>query len=108
MAFWFPSVVDAVRNALALQSGMQRRNVDIPKDIRIEFRVGVNVGDVIIEGDDIHGDGVNIAARSEGLCEPGVVYVSGEVYDQVAGKLAASFENLGEQSVKNIAKPVRV
>jgi adenylate cyclase len=104
----FPSVVDGVRNALSLQGAMRRRNTDIPEEIRIEFRVGVNLGDVIIEGDDIHGDGVNIAARLEGLCEPGEVYVSGEVHDQVAGKLEASFENLGEQTVKNIAKPVRI
>lgn len=104
----FPSAVDAVRNALAIQNAMRRRNVDIPEEIRIEFRVGVNVGDVIIEGDDIHGDGVNIAARLEGLCEPGEVYVSGTVYDQTVGKLEASFEDLGEQTVKNISKPVRV
>ncbi len=104
----FPSVVDAVRNALAIQGAMRRRNADVPEEARIEFRVGVNVGDVIIEGDDIHGDGVNVAARLEGLCEPGEVYVSGVVYDQAAGKLEASFEDLGEQTVRNIAKPVQV
>ncbi|MHC4434889.1 MAG: adenylate/guanylate cyclase domain-containing protein [Planctomycetota bacterium] len=104
----FPSAVDAVRNALSIQGAMRRRNSDIPEDIRIELRVGINVGDVIIEGDDIHGDGVNVAARLEGLCEPGKVYVSGTVYDQADGKLEASFEDLGEQTVKNIAKPVRV
>jgi adenylate cyclase len=104
----FPSAVDAVRNALAIQSLMRQRNMGIPEEIRIEFRVGVNVGDVIIEGDDIHGDGVNIAARLEGLCKPGEVYVSGTVYDQADGKLEASFEDLGEQTVKNIEKPVRV
>jgi adenylate cyclase len=104
----FPSAVDAVRNALAIQDAMRRRNSDIAEEIRIEFRVGVNVGDVIIEGDDIHGDGVNIAARLESLCEPGGIYVSGTAYDQADGKLEASFEDLGEQTVKNIAKPVRV
>jgi adenylate cyclase len=104
----FPSIVDAVRNALAIQGAMRRRNADVTEEARIEFRVGVNLGDVIIEGDDIHGDGVNVAARLEGLCEPGEVYVSGVVYDQAAGKLEASFEDLGEQTVKNIAKPVRV
>jgi adenylate cyclase len=104
----FPSVVDTVHCSLAIQSAMRLRNVFIREDMRIQFRVGVNVGDVIIEADDIHGDGVNIAARLEGLCEPGEVCVSGEVHDQVAGKLSASFENLGEQTVKNIAKPVRV
>ncbi|MFT5181413.1 MAG: adenylate cyclase [Alphaproteobacteria bacterium] len=104
----FPSVVDAVRNAISIQAVMRRRNADIAAEMRIVFRVGVNVGDVIIEGDDIHGDGVNIAARMEGLCEPGEVYVSGVVYEQAVGKLEASFEDLGEQTVKNIAKPVRV
>jgi adenylate cyclase len=104
----FPSAVDAVRNALSIQGAIRRRNSDIPKDIKIELRVGVNVGDVIIEGDDIHGDGVNVAARLEGLCEPGEIFVSGTVYDQADGKLEASFEDLGEQTVKNIAKPVRV
>ncbi|NKB48962.1 MAG: tetratricopeptide repeat protein [Alphaproteobacteria bacterium] len=104
----FPSAVDAVRNALAIQAAVGQRNADAPQDTRLEFRVGINVGDIIVEGDDIHGDGVNVAARLEGLCEPGGVYVSGTVYDQAAGKLAASFEDLGAQSVKNIAKPVRV
>ena len=87
----FPSIVDAVRNALAIQGAIRRRNADVPEATRIEFRFGINVGDVIVEGDDIHGDGVNIAARLEGLCEPGEVYVSGTVYDQAAGKLEAWF-----------------
>lgn len=104
----FPSAVDAVRNALAVQGEMRRFNEGVPEDNKIEFRVGINVGDVIVEGDDIHGDGVNVAARLEGLCEPGGVYVSGTVYDHAAGKLAVSFEDLGEQTVKNIAKPVRI
>jgi TolB-like protein len=104
----FPSAVDAVHNALALQSAMRGRNAYVSENNRIDFRVGINVGDVIIEGDDIHGDGVNVAARLEGLCEPGEVYVSGTVFDQADGKLEASFEDLGEQTVKNIAKPVRV
>ena len=104
----FPSAVDAVRNAIEFQGAIRRRNADVPQETRIEFRVGINVGDVIVEGDDIHGDGVNVASRLEGLCGPGEVYVSGTVYDQVAGRLAASYEDLGEQTVKNIAKPVRV
>jgi TolB-like protein len=104
----FPSAVDAVRNALDIQGAVRRRNTDVAEENRIEFRVGINVGDVIVEGDDIHGDGVNVASRLEGLCGPGEVYVSGTVYDQAAGKLAAAFEDLGEQTVKNIAKPVRV
>jgi adenylate cyclase len=104
----FPSAVDAVRNALSIQGAMRRRNADVIGEDKIVFRVGINVGDVIIEGDDIHGDGVNVAARLEGLCEPGEVYVSGTIYDQAAGKLEALFEDLGEQTVKNIARPVRV
>ena len=104
----FPSAIDAVRSALAIQEDMRRRNANVPEDARLDYRVGINVGDVIIEGDDIHGDGVNVAARLEGLCDPGGVYISGTVYDQAAGKLEASFEDLGEQTVKNIAKPVRV
>jgi adenylate cyclase len=104
----FPSAVDAVRNALDIQGVMARRNADLAEDRRMEFRVGINLGDVIIEGDDIHGDGVNVAARLEGLCEPGGVYVSGSVFDQVDGKLDAWFDDLGEQTVKNLARPVRV
>ena len=104
----FPSAVDAVRNALAVQRAMQQHNESVPPDHRIEFRVGINLGDVIVEGDDIHGDGVNVAARLEGLCGPGEVYVSGSIHDQTAGKLAASFDDLGEQTVKNIARPVRI
>ncbi len=104
----FGSAVDAVRNALDIQGAMHRRNADVPEGIRIEYRAGLNVGDVIVEGDDIHGDGVNVASRLEGLCAPGEVYVSGTVHDHVEGKLAASFEDLGEQTGKNLAKPVRV
>ena len=103
----FPSAVDAVRNALAIQTAMSGRNDALPEDRQIMFRVGINIGDVIVEGDDIHGDGVNVAARLEGLCGPGEVYASGAVYDQAAGKLPVSFEDLGERTVKNIAKPIR-
>ncbi len=104
----FPSAVAAVRNALAVQSAMAGRDSNLPENNRIRYRVGINLGDVIVEGDDIHGDGVNVAARLEGLCGPGEVYVSGTVHDHVVGKLAASFDDLGEQTVKNISKPVRV
>ena len=83
----FPSAVDAVRNALAIQSAMTGYNAELAENQRLVFRVGINVGDVIIEGEDIHGDGVNIAARLEGICQPSEVYVSGTVYDQAAGKL---------------------
>ncbi len=104
----FGSAVDAVRNGLAIQAEMGQRNLNVAEKDRIAFRVGINVGDVIIDGDDIHGDGVNVAARLEGLCEPGAVYVSASVYDQVMGKLDASFDDLGEQTIKNIARPVIV
>jgi TolB-like protein len=104
----FPSAVDAVRNALAIQTAMAGHNADLPEHRKIVFRVGINLGDVIIEGDDIHGDGVNVAARLEGLCKPGEVYISGNVHEQVAGKLDTIFDDLGEQTVKNISKPVRV
>jgi len=103
----FTSAVAAVRSALEVQGAMRRLNAEVPEDTRIEFRIGINVGDVIIEGDDVHGDGVNVAARLEGLCGPGEVYVAGTVYDQAEGKLAAVFEDLGTRTVKNITKPVR-
>jgi adenylate cyclase len=104
----FPSAVDAVRNALAVQAAVRRQNADVSEADRITFRIGINVGDVIVEGDDIHGDGVNVAARLEGLCEPGEVYVSGTVHDQIGSRLAAAFDDLGEKTVKNMARPVRV
>ena len=104
----FPSVVDAVRCAVEVQRGMVERNSAVSADKRIEFRVGINLGDVIVDGDDIFGDGVNIAARLEALAEPGGIWVSRMVHDQVRDKLPYPFEDLGEQSVKNIARPVRV
>jgi len=103
----FPSAVDAVRNALQVFGAMRECNADVPEKDRIEFRVGITVGDVIVEGEDIHGDGVNVAARLQALCEPGEIYVSVTVYDQAAGKLAASFEDLGVKTLKNIRRPVR-
>jgi len=104
----FPSAVDAVRSALAIQSAVTRQNAELPADQRLVFRVGINLGDVIIEGDDMLGDGVNVAARLEKLCEPGEVCVSASVNEQVAGKLDAAFEFLGERSVRNISRPVGV
>jgi TolB-like protein/class 3 adenylate cyclase/thioredoxin-like negative regulator of GroEL len=105
----FPSVVDAVQCAAHVQAGMKERAAaEMQEDRRIVFRVGVNLGDVIVEGDDLYGDGVNVAARLEGICEPGGVYISGSAHDQVAEKCKLSFEDLGERSVKNIARPVRV
>ena len=104
----FPSVVDAVKCAAAIQDDLAARNADVPADKRIEFRIGVNLGDVIVEGDDIYGDGVNIAARLQELCAPGGVAVSAVVFDQVDGKLDLAFDDLGEKRAKNIAKPLRV
>jgi len=98
----FASVVDAVACAVAIQEGMAARNQDLPEDRRIEFRIGVHLGDVMIEGDDLYGDGVNVAARLEGLAEPGGICISQQALDQVETKLELPFEDLGEQQVKNI------
>jgi len=102
----FPSVVDAVRCAVDVQRGMAERNADVPAEQRIEFRFGINVGDIIIDGDDIFGDGVNVAARLQTLAEPGGICVSRVVRDQVLDKLGFTFEDLGPQDMKNIALPV--
>ena len=104
----FASVVDAVRCAVEIQRGMIDRNADFPEDRRIVFRIGINLGDVIVEPDDIHGDGVNVAARLEGLAEPGGVCISGTAHDQVRDRLPYVFTEKGEQTVKNISRPVRV
>jgi TolB-like protein/Flp pilus assembly protein TadD len=104
----FVSVVDAVRCAVDIQRGMAERNVEVPADRRIEFRVGINVGDIISDDNDIYGDGVNVAARLEALADPGGIMVSRNVHDQVRDKLSFGFEDMGEQSVKNIARPIGV
>jgi adenylate cyclase len=104
----FASVVDAVRCAVAVQQAMPERDSGIGADNRIELRIGINLGDVIVEGDDLYGDGVNIAARIEALADPGRVLVSNTVHDHVRDRLPFLFEDLGEQRVKNIARPVRV
>jgi len=104
----FASVVDAVRCAVAIQRGLPEREAVVPEERRIGFRMGINVGDVIAEEHDIFGDGVNVAARLEGLAEPGGICISRMVRDQIRDKLPYQFEDLGEQSVKNIARPVRV
>jgi adenylate cyclase len=102
----FASVVDAVGCAVEIQREMAARNAEVPSDKRIEFRIGINLGDVIVEGDDIYGDGVNVAARLEGLAEPGGICLSGDAYRQVKGRFEVGFEDLGEQRFKNIAEPV--
>jgi adenylate cyclase len=104
----FVSVVDAVRCAVDIQRGMAERNSDLPADKRIEFRVGINVGDIISDTNDIYGDGVNVAARLEALADPGGIMVSRTVHDQVRDKLSFGFKDMGEQPVKNIARPVGV
>ena len=104
----FPSVVAAVECAVLIQKLMAERNAGTPEAKRIVYRIGVNLGDVLIEGDDILGDGVNIAARLEGICEPGGVLISGAAYDHVRGRIDAVFVDLGEKDLKNIARPVRV
>src|SRR5271169_2988298 len=104
----FASVVDAVRCAVEVQQAMPERNAGVAADSRIELRIGINLGDVIVEGDDLYGDGVNIAARIEALADAGGVFVSNTVHDHVRDRLPFLFEDLGEQQVKNIARPVRV
>jgi adenylate cyclase len=104
----FASVVDAVRCAAEVQREMALRNASVPATRRIEFRMGINLGDTIIDEHDIYGDGVNVAARLEALAEPGGVLVSRTVRDHVRDKLGFAFEDMGEQQVKNIARPVRI
>jgi adenylate cyclase len=103
----FGSVVDAMRCALDVQRGMVARNADVPQEKRIEFRIGINVGDIIIDRGDIFGDGVNVAARLEALAAPGGICVSGRVLEDIEGKLDINFDDIGEQRLKNIARPVR-
>jgi class 3 adenylate cyclase len=104
----FTSVVEAVSCAVDIQRRLRTENSELPPARRMEFRIGVNLGDVMVEAEQIYGDGVNVAARLESLAEPGGICVSGVVQDQVSSKLALNFADLGEQQVKNIAKPVRV
>jgi class 3 adenylate cyclase len=104
----FGSVVAAVQCAIALQELAAERNAGSPAERRMEWRIGVHLGDVLIEGDDILGDGVNIAARLEGIAEPGGICISEDAFRQVHGKIEAEFTDIGEQSLKNIARPLRV
>jgi adenylate cyclase len=104
----FSSAVDATRCAIEIQKEMAERNSVIPEDRRIELRIGINVGDIIVDGDEIYGDGVNIAARLEALARPGAICLSEDAYKQIKGKLAIDVSDMGEQQFKNIAQPVRV
>src|SRR6476660_5797027 len=104
----FDSPVEAVRCSIVIQQNMVGRNAALPKHHWIEYRIGVNLGDVIIEANDIYGDGVNIASRLENMADPGQVYISGGIYEQIKNKLVCGYESLGERKVKNITDPVRV
>ncbi len=103
----FASAVDAVNSAVAVQRALTERNATLPEDKRLELRIGASLGDVIVEGGDLYGNGVNVAARMEGLADPGGICISGNVYEHVSHSLEMNFEDLGEQSVKNIDQPVR-
>jgi formylglycine-generating enzyme required for sulfatase activity/class 3 adenylate cyclase len=104
----FDSPVEAVRCGIVIQQNMAGRNTSLPKDHWIEYRIGINLGDVIIEEDDIYGDGVNLASRLENMADPGQVYISGGIYEQIKNKLVCGYESLGDRKVKNITDPVRV
>ena len=104
----FSSVVEATLCAIAIQEGVQRHEAGRPSDQRITFRIGVNLGDVIVEDGDIYGDGVNLASRLEGLARPGGICISAKVYDEVHGKIEAPFRDIGEKEVKNLSYPVHV
>jgi formylglycine-generating enzyme required for sulfatase activity/class 3 adenylate cyclase len=104
----FDSPVEAVRCSIVIQQNLIGRNASLPKDLWIEYRIGVNLGDVIIETDDVYGDGVNIASRLEGIADPGQVYISGGIYEQIKHKVVCGYESLGDRKVKNITDPVRV
>src|SRR5262249_10242049 len=103
----FPSIVNALRCAIDVQAADARKNADTPQDQQLRFRIAINLGDVIAEGDDVHGEGVNIADRLQSLAEPGGIVISGSSYDYVKNKLTVALESLGEQRVKNIDDPVR-
>jgi len=104
----FDSPVEAVRCSIVIQQNLVGRNASLPKDSRIEYRIGVNLGDVIIEPDDVYGDGVNIATRIEGIAQPGQVFISGAIYEQIKHKVVCGYESLGDRKVKNITDPVRI
>src|SRR5215471_4663978 len=104
----FDSPVEAVRCGIVIQQNMIGRNASLPSDQRIDYRIGVNLGDVIIEDDDIYGEGVNIAARLENIAVPGQVFISGGIYEQIKHKLVCGYESLGDRKVKNITDPIRV
>src|ERR1700726_462608 len=103
----FASAVDAARCAVEVQRSMAVQNADVPQDLRIEFRIGIHIGDIIIDDNDIFGDGVNIAARLEGIAEPCGICISDDAHRQIRGKIDIAFDDIGEQTLKNIAEPMR-
>ena len=103
----FGSIVEAVESAVEIQRALRQKNQERPESRRMEFRIGINIGDVAVEGDRLYGDGVNVAARLEALAEGGGICISGEAYRQVEGKLPLTYDDMGEQQLKNIARPVR-
>src|SRR6202795_3791749 len=103
----FPSAVEAVRCATEIQTALRTRNEHLPEEQRMWFRIGINLGDVIVQGGDLLGDGVNVAARIQTIAEPGGICIAGSVYDQIQNKLSLQIKQLGEKSFKNIAQPVR-
>ena len=103
----FASAVDAARSAIEVQRSMADRNTNVPSDIRIDFRIGIHVGDIIFDDNDIFGDGVNIAARLEGIAEPGGICISDDAQRQIRGKVDIAFDDMGSQTLKNIAEPMR-
>ena len=103
----FGSAVDAVRCAVEVQRGMANDNIDVPEAKRIEFRIGIHVGDIIIDDNDIFGDGVNIAARLEGIADPGGICISDDAHRQIRGKIEIAYDDMGHQSLKNISEPMR-
>src|SRR6202030_2287611 len=104
----FASVVNAVQCAVEIQSTLKAENANLPPERRMEFRIGVNLGDVMVDGEQIYGDGINVAARLESLADPGGICISAVVHDQIKGKLTLNYQDLGAQQVKNIEAPVRV
>ena len=104
----FPSPVEAVRSAVEIQDALNTRNDSLSETQRLQFRIGINLGDVIMKGDDLLGDGVNVAARLESIAEPGGICISSGIYDQIAGKLNLGFVDIGAQSLKNIDRPIHV
>jgi adenylate cyclase len=103
-----PSVVNALRCAIDIQRALAAHNAEVPPEQELQFRIGINLGDILVEGEDVQGDGVNIASRLQALADPGGIIISGSAYDQVRNKVNVKIESLGEQTIKDIDEPVRI